>query len=426
MSKANRIVLWLLVALVLGGISWYSVWFINNFERQTETRRVEVSPEAGRNPFLAAERYLLQLGYLAESIRGRDLIAMLPPAGDALLLKRIQPDLTEEQLYTLNDWIEAGGVLIVTPHYFAEDGAEQNLFFRDLGVGLYERDPESMDDCSSDNCSGSAIKNQPDTRAVEDESAPESESKPVAEVSEQVGYRHTYPLTLDRVDGAIAADFRSDRYLADGDQWAIERSGDQDRWNYLRYEIGNGTVVVLSDLDLFSNDFIGDQDHAYLLSHIVGSSRKVWLQYSVDMLPLPQLLWQRIPFLVIAVVILLLAMGWRLFSYTGPRLQLRDRERRNLLEHIDATAAYAWRIDRGQALFESNRQALEKSWRKRHPALNSMDQAQRSEWIGEKTGMSGRAVERSLYHVIDKDQDFIKATLVLQQLASGLKQRELR
>jgi len=105
---------------------------------------------------------------------------------------------------------------------------------------------------------------------------------------------------------------------------------------------------------------------------------------------------------------------------------LQNLQRRNLLEHIDATANYAWRIDRASSLFENNRKALEQAWRTRHPALNSMDNTQRSEWIAEKTGMAATAVERSLYHEITKDQDFIKASLVLQQLASGLKQRELR
>jgi len=133
-----------------------------------------------------------------------------------------------------------------------------------------------------------------------------------------------------------------------------------------------------------------------------------------------------IPFILCALVVLMMLMGWRLFLYTGPRLKLQNQQRRNLLEHIDATAHYAWRIDRGYSLFENNRKALELAWRKRHPTLNPMDNRQRAEWIGEKTGMVATAVERSLYHEIAKDQDFIKATLVLQQLASGLKQRELR
>ncbi|WP_211213374.1 DUF4350 domain-containing protein [Amphritea japonica] len=421
---ANRILLWVLAALLIAGVSWYTVWFFNNYERQVREERVEVSPQAKRNRFLAAEYYLKALGYQAESFQARDLVSNLPPTGDALLLRQIQPNLTDEQLYTLNDWVEAGGVVIVAPQYFSrsDESDEKNgrqdsreRFLADLGVQMYASDIENTE------VDTSALEKS----AVEDSASGDVADNSAAEESDDSGYLQISLQVAGETD-LIMATVRSDRYLVDTDNWATERIGSEIGDHYLKFNSGLGSVVVLSDLDLLTNDRIGKLDHAYLLSRIVGDSRKVWLQYSIDMLPLPQLLWQRMPFLVSALVVVLLLMGWRLFFYTGPRLFLMHQQRRNLLEHIDATAQYAWRIDKGYSLFESNRRALELAWRKRHPGLNSMDNSQRAEWIGEKTGMAGQAVARSLYHAIDKDQDFIKASLVLQQLASGLKQRELR
>ncbi|WP_428033629.1 DUF4350 domain-containing protein [Amphritea sp.] len=402
MSSTNRVLLWLLAGLLLIGGIWYTQWFFKNFEKVTEEHRVDISPAATRNRFLAAERFLTTLGYEAESFRARNLIAMLPPTSDALLVRRMPPEMSDQQIDTLDKWVEAGGVLILAPQYFYEDDETNNPFLDYLGVRMLS--PEAVDEepAESDSTQNAAV-----------------------DAAESSVYRQV-KLSLASEPEPVTVSFRRDRVLDDSEEWSSETFGSEQGANYLKLAFGQGRVLVLSDLDLFTNDRINKDDNAFLLSHLVGGSRKIWLQYSIDSVPLPQLLWQKIPFIVSVVVVLCLLMGWRLFLYTGPRLRLQNVQRRNLLEHIDATASYAWRIDRGASLFENNRKALEQAWRKRHPALNPMDNSQRAEWIGEKTGMAATAVERSLYHEIKKDQDFIKATLVLQQLASSLKQRELR
>ncbi|MCG8426415.1 MAG: hypothetical protein MI754_03555, partial [Chromatiales bacterium] len=138
---------------------------------------------------------------------------------------------------------------------------------------------------------------------------------------------------------------------------------------------------------------------------------------------LPALLWQRMPFVVAIGTLLLTLLGWRLFLYTGPKLNLAGQTRRNLLEHIDATAEFAWRVDRGQRLFEENRNVIEHAWRRRHPVLNALTVNKRCEWIGDKTGLTASAIERTLYGDVAKEQDFIKATAVLQRLTVGLRQK---
>ncbi|WP_299201422.1 DUF4350 domain-containing protein [uncultured Amphritea sp.] len=402
MLKANRVLLWLLAGLILIGGVWYTQWFYKNFEKVTEEQRVDISPAALRNPFLAAERFLTALEYETESFRARDLVAVLPPTSDALLVRRMPSEMSDQQIETLDQWVEAGGVLILAPEYFYEEDETNNPFLDYLGVQMLA--PESVDEEPADSDSA---------QDVTGNTAGSSAYLPVK-------------LSLAGEAEPVTVSFRRGRILRDSGEWASEKYGSEQGANYLKLAFGQGRVLVLSDLDLFTNERINEDDNAFLLSYLVAGSRKVWLQYSIDAVPLPQLLWQKIPFVVCALIVLLLLMGWRLFLYTGPRLTLQNLQRRNLLEHIDATASYAWRIDRGYSLFENNRKALEQSWRKRHPALNSMDNSQRAAWIGEKTGMVASAVERSLYHTIAKDQDFIKATLVLQQLASSLKQRELR
>ncbi|WP_164549067.1 DUF4350 domain-containing protein [Amphritea opalescens] len=406
MSATNRMVLWGLGALLIAGLAWYAQWFFTHYERQTDERRVDVSPQAQRNPLFAAELFLSELGYEVESFRARDLTARLPSSNDALVVRRMPPDLTDQQRNMLKRWVSDGGVLMLTPPSFDQNDEISNAFLADLGVQMRaSQEGEEDAECESEDCPIS--------------------TDSTGEESTGSGYR-TVTMTLAGEPEPIEASFRQGRFLQDRDQWAEAQFGSGEGAQLLEFAIGRGKVYVLSDLDLFTNGRINELDHAFLLSHLVSGSQKVWLQYGIDTPSLPVFLWQKIPFILMSLGALLLLMGWRLFLYTGPRLNLDKVQRRNLLEHIDATADYAWRLDKGYSLFDHNRKTLEQAWRKRHPGLNMMDNTARAEWIGEKTGMAGRAVERSLYQPITKDQDFIKATLVLQQLASGLKQRELR
>jgi hypothetical protein len=87
-------------------------------------------------------------------------------------------------------------------------------------------------------------------------------------------------------------------------------------------------------------------------------------------------------------------------------------------------AEFGWRLDRARQLSAGNRETIDQNLRRRHPALNGMDQAGRCRWLGEKTGLSASAVARSLYGEESKEQDFVKSTYVLQRLAALLKRKE--
>ena len=408
MTQVNRLILWGLGILLAALIGWYLLWFYQNFERHYRDSRVDISPAAQRNQLLAAERFLEQLGYRTESVQGRDLISLLPPAGDTLLLRQLPPDMDDQALYTLNDWIEAGGRLILMPTRIADESGSDERFLDDLGV--YLRSFEYNESDTSEAATGAL------TQVAQ---APEQETR------ERL-YADSIEMVLPGDNDSVTATFRKGYVLEDRDRWASYSAGDDYGSRLLIFTSGQGQIAVITDLNLFTNDRIGFEDNAYLLRKLVEGSNRVWLQYSIDMPGLPSLLWQKFPLLVSLALGLLVLMGWRLFLYTGPSKTLGNSARRNLLEHIDASAAYAWRIDRGQQMLENNRNALEQAWRRRHPVLNNMTPEQRSDWLAEKTGMTASAISRTLYGDIDKEQDFIKATLVLQQLTSGLQKRELR
>ena len=429
MTRANRMVLWLIGLLLVAALVWFGAWFIKNYERDTRDALVEVSPEAMRNRFLAAERFLQATGHEVGSVSGLDLLSNLPPTRDVLVLRGLHRGISDEQLKTLVDWIEAGGNLILVPVAFWSEDNPGDPLLGELGVRLVsDTDWLNSSECSTKTDSSNRSDLAPDCTGLEEEK-PVVADEAIADefrADEEEGTRfEQVSVQVSSESSPVTANFLKGRYLVDSEEWASSSWGSDWGDHMLRYEMGSGEVIVLSDLQLFENDHIGKQDHAFLLSLLTSGSRKVWLQYSIDMPSLPQLLWQRVPFVVVMVVVSLMLMGWRLFLFSGPRLNLQYNERRNLLEHIDASATYAWRIDKGSKLFADNRSAVEKAWRRRHPLLNAMDTEQFCEWIGEKTGMSASAIARTLYGEIGKEQDFIRATAVLQKLAIGLNKREL-
>jgi hypothetical protein len=418
-SQTNRIVLLILGGLLLVGIAWYSVWFFENFERHEREVRSDISPQARKNRLLAAEHFLVRLGRKAESRAGRGFLSELPPAGDTLYISRLSSSISEEKYQSLIQWIESGGHLILDTAELWENDAEDNLLLRHFGAELddeWELENKDLEaTITEDDEEAESIKNG-EAVAEEDERKEDDECVP-CEVEENL----IVTIPSDSSDRPVQMEV--DPYL-----WLRDRSGEAN-WrvssrkgaHILEYKSGQGLITLLSDGGIFHNDRIGEQDHAFLLAMLTEDADKVWFLFSSDMPSLPVLLWQRFPFLVSCVLILLLLGGWRLSTgRSGPLLFPRAGERRNLLEHVEATAQYGWRTNRSQQLFINNRDTIEQAWRRRHPGLNRMERTMRCEWIGEKSGLSASAVERVLYGEFSAEEDFIRASSVLQRLAASL------
>lgn len=420
MSQTNRIVLILLGGLLLIATAWYSIWFFDNFERHEREIRSDVSPQARKNRLLAAEHFLLRIGRSAESRGGRGFFSELPPPGDTLYISRLSSNISEQKYLSLIEWIESGGHLIIDMGELWDEDTDENFILNHFRVELedqWELDNKNLEDSkTADNSNGESTKNG---EAVEDE---EEDEECIPCESEE---RIVVTIPLSGKNRFIQMEIDPYLHLRDKSGDADWRVSSDNGAHILEFKSGQGTLTLLSDGGIFHNDRIGEQDHAFLLNMLTEGADKVWFLYSSDMPSLPVLLWQRFPFLVSCALILLLLGGWRLSTGgSGPLLAPRAGERRNLLEHVEATAQYGWRTNRSQQLFIDNRDTLEQAWRRRHPGLNSMEQTKRCEWIGEKTGLTTSAVERVLYGEFSAEEDFIRASSVLQRLAASLHSKQ--
>ena len=409
MSRKAQILLGL---LGVGLMVWSLYWFFQNYERVDEEIQIGISPAARRNPLLAAERFLARLGLEAQSISGRDWLLNPPSEPGVLIVHYLGPSLPEPRERQLLRWIEDGGHLIVTAEREWDEaaGGSGNHLLDSLGLRVNwspeERETDgSESDRPADVDAAAAKPGDPaQGSGVEDE-----EGCDCGLVVEYPGY--PYPLEV-----ALAGA----RHLYDAEErahwWVEDEQGDR----LLQYRIGDGLITVLSDNGFLGNDEIGKRDHALFLALLAGDQRRAWLLYSSDMPSLLQLLWQKAPYLVISFLVLCGLSLWRLTRRTGPLLLTEVNGRRNLMEHLDAAAGYAWRVDRAKAMVQASREGLETAWRRRLPGLGRADRQSRCAVIAERTGLAPRAVEQALYGDIASEQAFIRTSAIQQKLAVGL------
>lgn len=375
--------------LLIGGVllilSAYSVtWFLHNFERASREISRGYSPEARRNPLLAAERFLTRLDIDARSVSVSELWNAKPQPGDDMVFLRFTLPHSKTRQAQLREWIAAGGHLIIDadslPRAADKTKAGSN-FLAELGVQV----------------------------AFPDNDEEEEDAQPLS-------------IKFEGIEQPVQINMPSYRYLIDSADRAIAGTELGEGYGLLQYALGDGYVTVLADNSFLFNRRIGEEDHALALALLVGINRDdtVWLVHDVTMPSLPQLAWQYAPQALLALLAAAALWLWSLGKRLGPQLPPAQLPRRDIGEHLAATAHYLWRLDRGQALLQANRQRIEQAWLNKHYLLRSLSQRKRCEWIAARVGLTAAVVERALYSSVGAESDFIEMSSYLQILRTSL------
>lgn len=368
----------LLVALIASGL----YWFFTNFERASRETVSGYSQEAQRNPLLAAQRFLAYFGANARSVSFSELWRASPQPGDVVLFHRFAYPRAAARQQQLRDWLEAGGHLIIDADALPdEEETGGDDLFTELGVQL-----------------------------IHDDFEPEEENK--AQVAIKFA-GHEEPVSVTMY---------AHRYLIDSEELAVAGAPLGEGYGLLQYEVGDGYVTVLADNAFLGNRQIGEGEHALALALLVGvdHDERIWLVHDVNMPSLTTLAWQHAPQAVIAVLVAALLWLWGLGTRLGPQLPPLQAPRRNIGEHLSASAQYLWGLDRCTALLLANRQQIEQAWLTKHYLLRAMSPHERCEWIAARSGLNAAIVERTLYGEHGAEGDFIEISSYLQLLRAAL------
>ena len=427
---ANRVFGGLLLLLLLALISWGGVWFMQNFERQSEEIRSGFSSEARRNPLLAAERFLRRLGLQTESLAGREYLrsppavqgrpsaagagstgaaavqgrdysvqsSAFPPsmgvrrtsaagAGSTgaadepgvLLVKDLGPSLAPERERRLLAWVANGGHLIATPGRVPAEDEAGNHLLETLGVSFIELDPES-----------------PPADA-----GPVEVMLPDTELSASVAFDPTRSFRLEQARV----------------YWEVPAA---EGYHLLRFYHGNGMITLLSDNRFFTNSRIDEHDHALFLASLMEGAGQAWLLYSSQMPTLPLLLWRNAPYLVISGCLWSVLLVWWLTYRSGPILIQANAQRRDLLEHLQAASEYLWKQEWAGSLQKRTREQVEKRWLRSHPHLQRMARPERCAWLAQRTGLSAESIREALYAEQTHERNLLETSANLQRLLLAL------
>lgn len=356
MSPATRTTL-----LAAAGVAAVGLLFFACFERHPVERSSLDSLEAQTNPYYAAGEFVEAMGASAEFDRS----AGTPEAGASWILSttRIQEVDPDE----LRSWLLGGGRLVLLGDRCGCAWNEVALF-EEWGVV-----------------------------AIELESA-------VAALHQIAIRNRERPLALE-----IEDNYRFEAPGLETTWWIADQFGA----TLLGFPVGEGEVIVAANDRFVRNDAIAKNDHAELLWRLLGEGRPgALVRFTIggrsesDAGPnLLSVLWERARPLVVATLVLLLAWVWMRARRFGPVAADPPPIRRRLLEHVEATGNFAWRLDRGASLIASMRNRLERECALRHPGWRGLPERERERELASLARLSPAAVARALRDTAIADAD---------------------
>lgn len=358
MTRRTRALLGLLLTLVLIALGLH---LLNRLEPYEEIVKHGPSPEARGNPYLAAEHFLRQQGLNVQRSDSLQVLRELPSPGQTLLLLGSRRQMTARQAERLMQWTAAGGhLLFVAERLWDEDkGKSGDLLLDLLNIQQYRSEDiaEFLDE------------DEDDAAEAEAEAEADSPEQPTQR------YPHLTQLYLENEQAPAYIRFDTGYHLYDADNRAHAWANSGQATHLLQLYHGEGLISVLSDSWIWQNNRIGKFDHAWLLWYMTQDSA-VTLVHRADHDNLLSLLLRHFAEALAALALLLLAGLWHLGLRQGPLQQPVSRQRRQLQEHLRASADFLLRHAGQPNLLARLQQDIQRRARHRHPGFERLSVAE--------------------------------------------------
>jgi len=341
----------LLYVLIIAVIVLFVGLIALNFEIVEEETSSGYSELARSNEFLACERFLKKLNYdVSTHQRQISFNQVLKSAQSGTIIMRYNAQLeTKGTFDELMFWMEKGGHLIL------ELNSSLYPRERETKVGLLKEFNLSLDNKNI---------------FLED-------AKDV-----------TTMVQIYRDGEEFETDFVSNYSIGVESEDYTVKVDDENGTHLVEFNVGEGSVTFISDIDIWKNRFIDKYDHAALLVEILGRNPgNIDIITAINMPSLLEIIWFKGKWFCVSMALLLAFYLWSLFEKFGPALALMDTSRRSLIEHLDAAAKFDWRHFRGATLLSSARNDLTKYLDGKHPSIKQKSPQELHQWIHEKTNI---------------------------------------
>ena len=440
--STNKLLLLAIAAIIIGLLYWasrYITW-------KEEEIDLGYSREALKDDFLAIKRFLAQQGVDSQSLRSFGMLDNMAWQGeqvgpqDTLVLLNAHKMLRGQRLDNLLSWVEQGGTVITTtynPFIGANGGTDPLLDHFSILVGDDEDidTEEDNEDSASDGIDDENTEtgDQAEEALVEEDSTtvPDEDRKPDDEESDEDKlpdnhYRcslylepqavdffdESEPLLIDYSDG-VAFDYYGDEPQG----W----SGDDRGLHQAQFEWGQGLVIVNSDNEIWTNQRADCHDHAYALWKLIDRDGKVWFLINQEAPSLWSLLWQAVPYGMLAALLALGLWLWAKAARFGPILTRKTEGRRSLAEHIHASAMLLWRRQQHPYLVERLREEVRQQLHQHYPQFSQWSEQEQISHLQQLTSLSAAELHRALFsNTLQHPQDFTLAVACLQTIRKSI------
>jgi len=384
----NRPLLWvgLLLACLLGAGGLY-VW--HKAIPYDEVVDRGPSPEALGNPYLAAEHFLREQGLVVDHANGLERLSDLPPKDRSLLLLGERGNMTPRQVDQLLDWAKSGGHLLVVAEALWDEETDKS---GDLLLDrLYIH--QTLSD-ESDQLAPARKKKGPDLTKlyVDNETAPAYFS------------------------------FDTDFNLTDPKHLAQFSANSAKSSHLMQLNLGQGSVTVVTDSDLWKTPGIGKHDNAWLLWYL-NQGTGVTLLFNSDVDDLFTLLMRYFPQALVALAALIALALWQAGMRQGPIQAPAPKARRQLQEHLEASADFLLRRSGQGPLLHALQRDILRAARRRHPGFEHLDTAEQWQVLEHLTRQPSHVISQALGPLPAKrlsSADFSRQVACLQTLRNAL------
>jgi len=346
MSLRKKILLGLL-AIVILAIASFVLWAGSQVTRH-EKEVTYPSLEVLRNPYLAAEHFLQKQGVSFQRSKRLKSVLRTEASGQTLLLLGSgRWSMTSQQTEQLLQWVSFGGHIIVVAErkWDEEKGQSGDLLLDNLGIEQY-----LAKDLAAEKPAGKKNERYPKLTKL----YLENETSPA-----YISFDTRYHL-FDSQDRAHA--------------WA--NSGDGIT-HMLQLHYGDGLITVLTDPWIWNNNNIDKYDNAWLLWYLTQDHKKVTLfdRFTVKQQQpnLIDALLQYFPEALAALALLLVLILWHKAQRQGALLPAESRARRQLEEHLRASADFLLRHQGRAHLIELLQQDIKKHAAVRQSGFTALD-----------------------------------------------------
>ncbi len=303
------------------------------------------SPEALGNPYLAAEHFLRQQGLAVERASGLERLSDLPPNGRSLLLLGERDNMTPRQVDQLLNWAKSGGHLLV------------------VAEALWDEETAKSGDLLLDSLH------------IQQTLSDESEQPAPARKQKKPDLTKLY---VDNETAPAYFSFDTDFNLTDPKHLAQFSANSARSSHLMQLNLGQGRVTVVTDSDLWKTPGIGQHDNAWLLWYL-NQGTDVSLLFNSDVDDLFTLLMRYFPQALVALAALIALALWQAGMRQGPIQAPAPKARRQLQEHLQASADFLLRRSGQGTLLHALQRDILRAARRRHPGfehLNTADQWQ--------------------------------------------------